>query len=138
MGKIAREIGGGSGNILVDITSDGLADCLWIFQTGSVAGYKNGGPGSSGAGADTWIGTLLDDVTGGVPGDRDTIHFADVDGDGRADFHVIGDSGDLTAWLNSGPDDIPQWTRRGPQRRHRELRLRRRPALLPRLRDRAR
>ena len=76
--------------------------------------YRNGGPGSGGPGAKTWIWYPLGTISSGLGGGtRTSIRFADIDGDGRAEYHVIGTDGSVTSWLNSGYDAKPVWESMG-------------------------
>ncbi|GAA0371997.1 hypothetical protein GCM10009530_22680 [Microbispora corallina] len=56
----------------------------------------------------TYQGEIASGV--GVPGDQ--VRFADVNGDGRDDYLVVGDQGQVRAWLNTVEADRP-WTYQG-------------------------
>ena len=51
------------------------------------------------------IGTIAGTV--GSPGSA--IAFADINGDGRADWLSIGNGGSARAWLNKGVNSFPAW-----------------------------
>lgn len=80
-----------------DIDGDGRADYItrtdnnrmdvWFNRAGSGTGY-------------TWL--RHDGYASGVPGTLRTD--ADFDGDGRADYTLVGDDGSLTVYLNNGGD----------------------------------
>ncbi|KAJ3489561.1 hypothetical protein NLG97_g5968 [Lecanicillium saksenae] len=111
VGKIASGIGDGPGVTFVDIDGDGLDDYIWISEDGIVTAYKNGGQGSGDPSSGTWIwipmGVIASNLGGGA---RGTIIFGDIDGDGRADYHVVNHAtGALTSFLNMGPGRNPTW-----------------------------
>ena len=96
---IASGVGPGAGVRFADISGDGRADYLFVEDSGAVQLYQNGGP--DGKGGWLWIGPKQ--IATGVPGatQRD-VFFADLDGNGRADYVVIGPKGELNMWLNMG------------------------------------
>ncbi|KAJ3499558.1 hypothetical protein NLG97_g229 [Lecanicillium saksenae] len=111
VGKIASGIGDGPGVTFADIDGDGLDDYIWISEDGIVTAYKNGGQGSGDPSSGTWIwipmGVIASNLGGGA---RGTIIFGDIDGDGRADYHVVNHAtGALTSFLNMGPGRNPTW-----------------------------
>ncbi|MFI9269758.1 FG-GAP-like repeat-containing protein [Kitasatospora sp. NPDC052896] len=82
-----------------DWDGDGKADYLTITDTGTVSAFLNrGGDGHGG-----W--QELGQIARGVTGDRTRLRFADLDGDGRADYLVVNPDGAVTAYLNRGGDD---------------------------------
>jgi len=67
-------------------------------DTGAVQAYINGGATSTGY---LWLGPTT--VAAGVPNaNQATVTFADINGDGRADYLVKGPQGQLNLWLNIG------------------------------------
>jgi hypothetical protein len=87
-----------------DLDGDGKADYLWVHDDGSVEAWINGGGPNDGADAAkvTWLpqGKIAD----GIGKDGTNVVFADVDGDGRADYLWLDPAtGDVTAYLNTGP-----------------------------------
>ncbi|KAK1755378.1 hypothetical protein QBC47DRAFT_300196, partial [Echria macrotheca] len=40
---------------------------------------------------------------------QDRVHIADIDGDGRADYCVVQDNGDVRCWRNGGQGDMPEY-----------------------------
>lgn len=89
-----------------DIDGDGCADYLWISTSGDVSAWINGN-GTDSLGTYKWSSKGV--IATGLGGTRDTIRFADIDGDGRADYINVGPTGNLTAFLNYGSGAIPSW-----------------------------
>ncbi|MBD0738645.1 FG-GAP-like repeat-containing protein [Streptomyces sp. CBMA29] len=86
-----------------DFDGDGRADYLTIASTGAVSVWLNrGGDGHGG-----WA--PLGQVATGRTGDADRVRFADFDGDGRTDYILIGDGGEISVWLNRGGDGRGGW-----------------------------
>jgi hypothetical protein len=95
-----------------DFDGDGRDDYLVLDpQTGAVHAWRNNGadfPGFAG-----WVD--LGQVARGTGARLDQIYFADIDGDGRADYLVLADNGAIHAWTNNG-GDVPGgggWIDRG-------------------------
>ncbi|WP_316529308.1 FG-GAP-like repeat-containing protein [Kitasatospora brasiliensis] len=80
-----------------DWDGDGKVDYLY-FTGGAVTVFQNNG----GDGRGGW--TNLGQVTQGSTGDADHVRFADWDGDGKADYITLSDSGAVTVFLNRGGD----------------------------------
>ncbi|KAL3494527.1 hypothetical protein BJX62DRAFT_234129 [Aspergillus germanicus] len=96
-GEIAAGFGqDGSGVRFADINGDGRDDYLWVSEEGAVTAYLN--QAGDGAGNPIWI--PQGEIVTGVGATRDKVVFADINGDGRADYLVVGHNGDLEAWLN--------------------------------------
>ncbi|WP_433797580.1 FG-GAP repeat domain-containing protein [Actinoplanes sp. CA-252034] len=89
-----------------DLNGDGRDDYLVIGDQGQVKAWLNAGTGTGVA----W--TSIGDVATGAGG-RDQLRFADLNGDGRDDYLVIGDQGQVKAWLNSGTGNQVTWTSQG-------------------------
>lgn len=105
-GQVATGVGDGPGVMFADINGDGRDDYLWVASTGEVTAYLNGGEQAGGG----WLWTPLGQIASGGPGaTRATTRFADIDGDGRADYFVVGPQGSLNGWLNLGLSDRPDW-----------------------------
>jgi len=109
MGVIASGIGDGAGVMFADINGDGLADYLWVAENGDATAYKNGGAKAGGG----WLWYPLGIIVTGLGGTRATTRFADIDGDGRAEYLIVGPTGSLNAWFNSGFSDTPVWQEMG-------------------------
>ncbi|GHA64384.1 FG-GAP-like repeat-containing protein [Streptomyces termitum] len=94
-----------AGDYDVDIDGDGRADYLAVDANGAVRAWRNTGLGSWEAlgyiasGSSAW--------TGGQ------VRFADVDGDGRADYLVLDGNGAVRAYLNRGGDGRGGWVQQG-------------------------
>ncbi len=86
-----------------DFDGDGRADYLTIASDGAVSVYLNrGGDGHGG-----W--SPLGQVASGLTTDAGRVRFADFDGDGRADYIVLGTDGTVTVYLNRGGDGHGGW-----------------------------
>ncbi|MFC4049312.1 GDSL-type esterase/lipase family protein [Actinomadura syzygii] len=83
-----------------DINGDKRADRILITLKGGARAWINEGPRGSG-GTYRDIGKIAED--GDLP--PKDIQFADLDGDGKADFLRIGWTGVTHAWLNKLPAD---------------------------------
>jgi hypothetical protein len=115
-GQIAS--GTGSANVqFADISGDGRDDYLVVNSTtGAVSEWHNAGPALGGdPSKPAWIseGVVATGITGG------TVEFADINGDGRADYLVVNSTtGAVTEYLNAGPPSggdpaKPVWVNEG-------------------------
>ena len=96
--EIATGVGPGAGVRFADISGSGKADYLFVHDNGAVSLYQNGGPLPNGW---LWIGPK--EIASGVPNAKqDNVFFPDINGDGRADYVVIGERGEINLWLNVG------------------------------------
>jgi len=87
-----------------DFDGDGRADYLVLNDNGSVDAYLNrGGDGHGG-----W--TVLGQIATGLTTDRAQVRLADFDGDGRADYLLIGATGAVRVFFNKGGDGHGGWT----------------------------
>ncbi|MFC5718580.1 FG-GAP-like repeat-containing protein [Streptomyces gamaensis] len=87
-----------------DVNGDGKADYLVLGEDGSVRAYlNNGGDGNGG-----WEEYGLIATGTGAPGSK--VRFADIDGDGKADYLVVEDDGSVRAWVNHGGDGHGGWS----------------------------
>jgi hypothetical protein len=95
--------------MFADLNGNGGAEYLYVDEDVAVEAYLNlGGPDDgSNAGKVGWLpqGTIAT----GVGSKRANIVFADINGDGPADYCVVDRAiGNLTVWINgSGPDNGP-------------------------------
>ncbi|MEV6572885.1 FG-GAP-like repeat-containing protein [Streptomyces sp. NPDC051577] len=95
---------GGSGRIRwADWDGDGKPDYINVADSGSFEVYLNRGGDNRGG----WQG--LGKVAEGVTADRNRVRFADWDGDGKADYIVIGTDGSVEVYLNRGGDGRGGW-----------------------------
>jgi hypothetical protein len=109
-GTIATGIGkDGAGVRFADLNGDGRAEYLYVDSNGAVEAYLNlGGPDDGPNAAKVgWLpqGTIATGVGVG----RDSVIFADINGDGRADYVAVDrKDGSAQLWLNGGgPDNGP-------------------------------
>lgn len=95
---------------LADLNADGKADYIMIAPTGAMSAYLNGGSNSSAPNGWVWYPT--GQIGGGITSNASDVQFADVNGDGRADYLVVDTTtGAVTCYLNSGGDTSsgPGW-----------------------------
>ncbi|CAG8321699.1 unnamed protein product [Penicillium salamii] len=109
-GTIASGIGkDGRGVRFADLNGDGRAEYLYVHTDGSVEAYLNLG-GLDGTESNAKVGWLPQGVIAtGVGLGRDNVIFADINGDGRADYIAVDRTvGSAQVWLNGGgPDNGP-------------------------------
>ncbi|WP_062430592.1 FG-GAP-like repeat-containing protein [Herbidospora daliensis] len=89
-----------------DLNGDGRDDYLLVKGDGRVQAWLNVREGD-GVG---W--NFRGDVASGA-GPRDHVRFADLNGDNRDDYLVVGDQGQVDAWFNTGTGDGIAWTSKG-------------------------
>jgi hypothetical protein len=93
-GKIATSVGSAAGVRIVDVNGDGRADYLWLSETSAVTLFINvGGPDGPMWAPQGEVGT-------GVGSSRESVVLADINGDGRSDYLVIGKEGEIDEWQN--------------------------------------
>ena len=104
-GVIATGVGGVRDQIrFADLNGDGKADYLWVHDDGSVDAWLNLGGPDDGADAAKVSWLAQGEIANGLGKDGTNVVFADVNGDGRADYLWLDpNSGDVTAYLNTGP-----------------------------------
>ncbi|MFJ4185323.1 FG-GAP-like repeat-containing protein [Kitasatospora sp. NPDC089509] len=90
-----------------DFDGDGLPDYIAVNPDGSVHVYLNRGGDTGGGWQDLGI------VATGLTTDLSRVRFADMDGDGRADYNVINPDGSVTTYLNRGGDNGGGWQNLG-------------------------
>lgn len=95
----------------IDFNGDGLDDLACIDQAGNLYLSINQGDGDRAAGRPPTFKRVSDSAkikdTEGYAQDR--VVLADIDGDGRADYGIIDDSGNVHFWRNGWIDDIPKY-----------------------------
>jgi lysophospholipase L1-like esterase len=96
LGQIASGVGIAGPALLVDMNGDGKADYLTMNSSGDMELWLNGGPG---CGNWCWF------PQGSIANVADTGYaiFADINGDGKADYLEVGPGGAITGYLNGGP-----------------------------------
>ncbi|KAM0547793.1 hypothetical protein ACHAPJ_010254 [Fusarium lateritium] len=90
----------------VDINADGYDDFLCVSPNGDTLASINNRDGTA-----TKPPTFkkIGMIKGNVGYAQDRVRWGDIDGDGRADYLVVDDSGNVRAWRNSGTTDVPTW-----------------------------
>ncbi|MEU7134732.1 FG-GAP-like repeat-containing protein [Streptomyces sp. NPDC046261] len=95
------------GDYRVDFNGDGKADYVVVDDNSAVDVWiNNGGDGRGG-----WVSWGRVAAGVGVTGDK--VRFADINGDGKADYIAVDDKGGLRAWINNGGDNRGGWTEYG-------------------------
>ena len=86
-----------------DFDGDGRMDYLTVASSGVVSAYLNrGGDGLGG-----W--SPIGQIATGLTTDGNRVRFADYDGDGKADYLLIGTNGAVQVYLNRGGDGRGGW-----------------------------
>jgi hypothetical protein len=87
-----------------DLNGDGRAEYLWVGPNGEVTAYYNNGytDDDSITNGDHIDWVPAGEIATGVGGLRAQIRFADLNGDGRADYLYVTDNGSVIAYLNGG------------------------------------
>lgn len=102
---------------LADLNGDGRDEYIWLHDDGAVTVFENLGWTyiNGQTGNVTWW--PRGEIATGVGGRREQIHFADINGDRRADYLWVRDDGSVSMWLNvlSDPSDIKNitWVEQG-------------------------
>ncbi|KAL4874598.1 hypothetical protein BJY04DRAFT_224886, partial [Aspergillus karnatakaensis] len=101
-GEVAPGVDGASREnvIIADIDGDGLDDYLVVDDDGAVRAWRNNGNIPSTGKERNWIDVGV--IATGVGEDGSKVRFADVNGDGLADYLIVYDGGAVKAWLNQG------------------------------------
>ncbi|MEV4740410.1 FG-GAP-like repeat-containing protein [Streptomyces sp. NPDC049555] len=108
-GRLATGIPGAPADRVrfADVNGDRKADYLVVDDDGSVRAWLNNG-GDQGKG---WISAGL--IATGDHASGTKVRFADVDGDGKADYLVVNDDGSVHAWINTGAGVADRWSDAG-------------------------
>ncbi|KAL8948177.1 MAG: hypothetical protein Q9222_005610 [Ikaeria aurantiellina] len=104
--QIASGVGGKRGEIrFVDLNGDGRAEYLWVHTDGSVDVWLNQQlPGETASTlAINW--NPQTQSAGGIGRDGAGVRFADLNGDGRAEYLYVDDKGAVIVYLNAGSKD---------------------------------
>ncbi|UCM90452.1 FG-GAP-like repeat-containing protein [Streptomyces marincola] len=100
-GTIAGGVGVPGGNVrLADLNGDGRADYVAVNDNSSVQAWINGGPKPEGG---DWYWAPQGTIAGGVGAPGRNVRFADLTGDGRADYLVVHANSAVDLWANGGP-----------------------------------
>ncbi|KAH8895341.1 hypothetical protein GQ53DRAFT_855657 [Thozetella sp. PMI_491] len=95
----------------IDMTGDGLDDIVCIDPSGNAYLSVNQGDGNRAAGKPPTFkrvsDTALIKTNEGYAQDR--VVLGDIDGDGRGDYGIIDDSGNVHFWRNGWIDPIPKY-----------------------------
>ncbi|KAK4198547.1 hypothetical protein QBC40DRAFT_308196 [Triangularia verruculosa] len=90
----------------VDINADGYDDFLCVSPNGDTLASINNRDGTA-TRPPTF--TKIGMIKGNVGYAQDRVRWGDIDGDGRADYMIIDNNGNVRAWRNSGTTDTPSW-----------------------------
>ncbi|KUJ11379.1 uncharacterized protein LY89DRAFT_739567 [Mollisia scopiformis] len=100
-----------AGLYFVDMTNDGLDDLVCIDADGNAYLSVNLGDGNRASGKTPTFkrasSSALIKSNEGYPQDR--VRIVDIDGDGRGDYCVIQDNGDILFWRNGWIDPVPAY-----------------------------
>ncbi|KAJ5794948.1 carbohydrate esterase family 3 protein [Penicillium paradoxum] len=103
---------------IADIDGDGRADVCFVNDNGDIACSRNGGQGTNynwqGFHTVNGLGEII--FTGKGNGSKDGIVLADLNGDFRDDWMLVGDTGQVDTWINqrgTGTGIAPQWSASG-------------------------
>ncbi|KAL9572343.1 hypothetical protein ACKAV7_003544 [Fusarium commune] len=90
----------------VDINADGYDDFLCVSPNGDTLASINNRDGIP-----TRPPTFkkIGMIKGHVGYAQNRVRWGDIDGDGRADYMIIDNGGNVRAWRNSGTSDTPTW-----------------------------
>ena len=90
---------------IADVDGDGCADYLVVALNGGVTAYLNLGASHF----PRWASPTT--IALGVGALQENIRFADISGDGLADYLVIDPvNGSVHAWISTGPKSNPPWS----------------------------
>ncbi|KAJ7301109.1 hypothetical protein DFH08DRAFT_827819 [Mycena albidolilacea] len=105
-GIIAAGIGAPRHQVhFADINGDSRADYLWVHDDGSVDAWLNLGGPDNGPNAAKVIWQHQGQIASGIGKSGTGVRFADLNGDGRAEYLWIDEDGAMTAYLNLGTTD---------------------------------
>ncbi|KAM0433675.1 hypothetical protein ACHAQK_009109 [Fusarium lateritium] len=90
----------------VDINNDGYDDFLCVSPNGDTLASINNRDGTA-TSPPTFKNIGM--IKGNVGYKQDRVRWGDIDGDGRADYMIVDDAGNVRAWRNSGTSNTPTW-----------------------------
>ncbi|KAI1428363.1 SGNH hydrolase-type esterase domain-containing protein [Xylaria sp. FL1777] len=112
LGEIATGRKGrhGTGVLFADLNGDGRDDYIYVDpDDGEVYAWINRLEKDG-----VWQWQDIGRIAGGVGATNKTLQMVDIDGDGRDDFCLVNQStGEVTAWLNTGADVVPDYYKLG-------------------------
>ncbi|KAF4970307.1 hypothetical protein FSARC_2627 [Fusarium sarcochroum] len=97
VGEIAAGVGGRGDQIrFADLDGDGWAEYIWVKDSGAVQAWWNNRFSSAGV---NWGSAAGEEIATGI-GDGAGVVFADMNGDGRADFIHLAPNGAAILYIN--------------------------------------
>ncbi|KFY32373.1 hypothetical protein V493_00257 [Pseudogymnoascus sp. VKM F-4281 (FW-2241)] len=101
-GVIATGVGATGDQIrFADLDGDGRAEYIWVHDNGAVTVWWNGGFDQNSNPKVNWFPGSGEVVASGI-GDGQGVRFADINGDGKADFIHLAKDGAMTLYMNLG------------------------------------
>lgn len=92
----------------IDMNADGLDDIVCIGPEGNLYLSVNQGDGDRAAGKPPTF-KFYDKIKENEGYAQDRVRLADIDGDGRGDYGIIDDSGNVHFWRNGWVEDVPEY-----------------------------
>ncbi|RSL78301.1 hypothetical protein CEP51_008323 [Fusarium floridanum] len=89
--------------VLADIDGDGRDDYLVFDSDAGLSGFLN--QPSNREGVPTWIKQGEKSIAKGIKEPHSSIHLADMDGNGKADYIWVDEKGGVNLWHNRGSAD---------------------------------
>ncbi|KAJ6595006.1 SGNH hydrolase-type esterase domain-containing protein [Mycena vulgaris] len=105
-GVIADGVGAARHQVqFADLNGDGRAEYLFVHNDGSVDAWLNLGGPDNGPNAAKVGWSPSGTIAAGIGKDGAGVRFADLNGDGRAEYLYLDKNGAMTAYLNLGSSD---------------------------------
>ncbi len=102
-GIVATGVGANGSDIkFADLNGDGRADYLWVHADGSVDAWLNLAGTSDGPNVIRVVWVSQGKIASGLGKNGSEVQFADLNGDGRAEYLWVHPDGSVDAWLNRG------------------------------------
>ncbi|KAF2116429.1 hypothetical protein BDV96DRAFT_574106 [Lophiotrema nucula] len=110
MGEIASGVGGLGRQVrLADLDGDGRADYITVKDDGSATVWWNLGFDANRDPKVVWHSATGEKIASGI-GDGLGVRFADMNGDGKAEFIHMDTNAAVTLYLNQGRKTDGTWT----------------------------